>query len=78
MSPFIMHKHMPSMVYCLVPSGVWVTVEILMLRSLRLGLSSPTSPWRYESSVVLDRDLSVLLPWSRQGSVMSHHVDVAR
>jgi hypothetical protein len=38
-----MHMRLPSMVYCPVPSGVWFTVETPMLRSLRMGLSDPTS-----------------------------------
>jgi hypothetical protein len=77
MSPFIMHRRMPSTTYCPVPSSVWVTVETLMLRSMRLGLFGPTGQWGYVSGVVFDRDPSVSLPRSRHGSVKSYHADVA-
>jgi hypothetical protein len=72
-----MHRRMPSTTYCLVPSGVWVTVETPMLGFLRLGLPGPTGQREYTSGVVLDRDPSVPLPWSRHGLVMSHRADVA-
>jgi hypothetical protein len=42
------------MSYCPVPSSVGVTVETLMPRSLRLGLSDPTSQRGYVSGVVPD------------------------
>jgi hypothetical protein len=42
-SPFIMRRNMPVMAYCPVPSGVWVIMKTPMLRSLRLGLTGPTS-----------------------------------
>jgi hypothetical protein len=41
-----------------------------MLRSLWLGLTGPTSQRGYVSGVVLDKDPSVLLPWSGHGLVM--------
>jgi hypothetical protein len=39
--PFIMRRHMPGTTYFPVPSGVWVTVEIPLLRALLLGSSGP-------------------------------------
>jgi hypothetical protein len=72
-----MRRRMPSTTYCPVPPSVWVTVETLMLRSMRLGLFGPTGQWGYVSGVVLDRDPSVLLPRSGYGSVKSYHADVA-
>jgi hypothetical protein len=53
-SSLIMRRHMPGMSYCPVPSSVGVTVETLMPRSLRLGLSDPTSQRGYVSGVVPD------------------------
>ena len=52
-SSFIMRRRMPGTVYCPAPSGVWVTVETLMLRSLWLEPSGPTSQRGYVSGVVL-------------------------
>jgi hypothetical protein len=69
-SPFIMRRHMPGTVYCPIPSGVWITVETPMLRSMWLGLTGPTSQRGYVSDVVLDRDPSIPLPWSEHGLVM--------
>jgi hypothetical protein len=46
-----------------------------MLRSMRLGLSGPTGQWGYVSSVVFDRDPSVLLSQPRHGLVMSHRTN---
>jgi hypothetical protein len=43
-----------------------------MLRSPRLGLTGPTSQWRYSSEHVrrrLDRDPSALFPWFGRGLV---------
>ena len=40
-----MRRRTHGMVYCPVPSGVWVTVETLVLRSLWLGLSGPIGQW---------------------------------
>jgi hypothetical protein len=77
-SPFIMRRRMLGTVYYLVPSGIWVTIETPVLRSLRLGLTGPTSQRGYISSIVLDRDPSVSLTWSGHGLVMFHRADVAR
>uniref|UniRef100_A0A804QPC5 Uncharacterized protein n=1 Tax=Zea mays TaxID=4577 RepID=A0A804QPC5_MAIZE len=63
-------RHMPGTVYCPIPSGVWITVETPMLRSMWLGLTGPTSQRGYVSDVVLDRDPSIPLPWSEHGLVM--------
>jgi hypothetical protein len=68
--PFIMRRCMLGMTYFHVPSGVWVTVETPMLRSLWLGLTDPISQWGYVSGFVLDRYPSVLLPWSGHSLVM--------
>jgi hypothetical protein len=73
-----MRRRMPGTTYCHVPSDLWVTIETPMLRSLLLGLSGPTGQRGYISSVMLDRDPSVPLPWSEHGSVLSHRADVAR
>jgi hypothetical protein len=73
-----MHRRMLGTVYYPVPSGVWVIVETLVLRSLRLGLIGPTSQQGYISGIVLDRDILVSLPWSEHGLVMFHRDDVAR
>jgi hypothetical protein len=75
-SPFIMCRRMPGTTYCSVPSGVWVTIETPMLRSLRSGSSGPTGQLGYVSGVVLERDPSVSLPQFRHGSVMSHRADL--
>jgi hypothetical protein len=77
-SPFIMRRRTPGTTYCPVPSGVWVTIETLVLRSLWLELASPIGQWGHVSSIMLDRDPSVPLPWSGHGLVMSHRADVAR
>jgi hypothetical protein len=69
-SSFIMHRCMPGTAYFPVPSGVCVTVETPMLRSLRLGLTGPTSQRGYAPSVVLDRDPLVLLPRYRHSLLM--------
>jgi hypothetical protein len=37
---------------------------------LWLGLTGPTGQWGYVSDIVLDRDSSVLLPWSGHDLVM--------
>jgi hypothetical protein len=74
---FIMCRRTPGTTYCPIPSGVWVNVETLMLRFLRSGSFGPTDQQGYISVVVFVRDLSVLLPRSGHGSVMSHRVDVA-
>jgi hypothetical protein len=54
-----MRRRMPGTTYCPVPSGVWVIVETLMLRSLRLGLSGPTGQRGYTSYVVFDRGFGI-------------------
>jgi hypothetical protein len=73
-SHFIMHRRMPGTSYCPIPSGIWVTVETPMLRSLWLGLSGLTSQPRYVSSVVLDRDPLIPLPRSGHGLVMIYPI----
>jgi hypothetical protein len=73
-----MRRHMPGTTYCHVPSGVWVTLETLMLRSLWLGLFYLTGQRGYIFIVVLDRDPLVPLPRSGHGLVMSHRADVAQ
>jgi hypothetical protein len=59
-SSFIMRRRMPGMVYCPVPSGVWVTVKTLMLRFPWPG-SGPTGQQGCVFDVVLDIDPSVQL-----------------
>jgi hypothetical protein len=72
-----MRRHTPGMVYCPIPSGVWVIVETLMLRFLRQVSSNPMGQQGHVSVVVFDRDPSVSLPRFGHGSVMSHRVGVA-
>jgi hypothetical protein len=71
-----MRRCTPGTVYLPVPSGVWVTVETLMVRFLLPRSSDPTGQQGYVSIVVFDRDPSVPLPWFRHGSVMSYCVDM--
>jgi hypothetical protein len=73
-----MCRRTPGMAYFPVSSGVWITVGTTVLRSLWLGLSSLTGQRAYVSGIVLDRDPSIPLPWSRHGLVISHRADVAR
>jgi hypothetical protein len=78
-SPFIICRRMSDMAYRLIPSSVRITVETLMLRSLQLELTGLTGQRGYIFIVVLDRDPSVLLPWSRHDLVMilSYHAVVS-
>jgi hypothetical protein len=75
---FIMCRCMPDTMYFLDPFNVWVTLETPVLRSLQLGLFGSTGQRGYISGIVLDRDPSILLPWSGNGSMMSHRGDVAQ
>jgi hypothetical protein len=72
-SPFIMRRRMSGTSYCPVPSDVWVTVETLVPRSMRLGLSGPTGQRAYISGIVLDSDPSVpaSMVWAWLGNVSS-------
>jgi hypothetical protein len=70
-SPFIMRRRTSGMAYCLIPSGVWVTVETPMLRSLLPGSSGPTGQQGYVSDVVLDRDRTASTVWVSLGDVPS-------
>ena len=58
-SPFTMRRRTSSTTYCPVPSGVWVTTETLMMRSLRLGSFGPTVQQGYVVGIMLDRVPSV-------------------
>jgi hypothetical protein len=75
---FIMRRCTPDTMYFLVPFDVWVTVETPVLRSLWLGLFGSTGQRGYVSGIVLDRDPSIPLPWSGNGSMMSHRGDMAQ
>jgi hypothetical protein len=46
-SPFVTRWPTPGMVYCPGLSGILVTVEALMLRSLRPGLTGLTGQWEH-------------------------------
>jgi hypothetical protein len=70
-SPFIMRKRMPGTTYFPHPFQRVGHCRDHDVRSLCLGLSGPIGQRGYVSGVMLDRDPSVLLPWSRHSSVMS-------
>jgi hypothetical protein len=76
-SPFIMRRRTSGTTYWPVPSGIWVTVETLMLRSLWPGSFGSTGQQGYVSGVVHDRVPSIPLLQFGHGSVMSHRVDIA-
>jgi hypothetical protein len=57
-SSFIMRRRTHGMVYCSVPSDVWVTVETPMLRFLQPGMFGPTGQQGHRSVVVPDIDPS--------------------
>jgi hypothetical protein len=73
-SPFSTRWSTPGLAYCPVLSGISITIEAPMMRSMRPGLTSPTGQRGGTSEgvlvVVFDRGHSTLFPWYGHGLVM--------